>query len=90
VHSRHMAGPDPAILISAREAAGLDRRTAARKIGLNYARGASGEERLAAIETGETAPTAAVLRRMALLYQLPLLTSYLPVAQGRVVSFQRR
>jgi transcriptional regulator with XRE-family HTH domain len=66
-----MAGPDPAILISAREAAGLDRRSAARKIGLNHARGVSGEERLAAMEAGESAPTAPVLRRMAVLYHCP-------------------
>lgn len=73
-----MAGLNPEILIWARETAGLDRETAARKIDLKSARGISGESRLAAIEAGEVVPTAPLLRRMAAQYHRPLLTFYLP------------
>lgn len=73
-----MAGINPEILIWARETAGLDLETAARKIELNAARGLSGTERLAAMEAGELAPTAALLRRMAEKYRRPILTFYLP------------
>ncbi|KKI18324.1 helix-turn-helix domain-containing protein [Sphingomonas sp. Ag1] len=72
-----MAGPNPEILIWARETAGLDRVTAARKIGLKSAKGVPGEERLAAIEAGEIAPSPSLLRRMAAQYHRPLLTFYL-------------
>lgn len=72
-----MAGLNPEILIWARETAGFDRETAARKIGLKAARGIAGEDRLAAIEAGEIVPTAPLLRRMAVQYHRPLLTFYL-------------
>jgi Zn-dependent peptidase ImmA (M78 family)/transcriptional regulator with XRE-family HTH domain len=73
-----MAGLNPEILTWARETAGLDLETAARKIGLNAARGMSGADRLAAMEAGEAAPSAALLRRIAQQYYRPLLTFYLP------------
>lgn len=73
-----MAWLNPEILIWARETAGLDRETAARKIDLKPARGISGEDRLAAIEAGKVIPTAPLLRRMAAQYHRPLLTFYLP------------
>lgn len=73
-----MAGLNPEILIWARETAGLDRVTAARKVDLKAARGMSGEDRLAAIEAGDVVPTAPLLRRMAAQYHRPLLTFYLP------------
>ncbi|WP_206020871.1 ImmA/IrrE family metallo-endopeptidase [Roseococcus sp. SYP-B2431] len=69
---------NPEILIWARETAGLDRETAARKIDLKAARGVAGEDRLAALETGQVPPTAPLLRRMAAQYHRPLLTFYLP------------
>lgn len=72
-----MAGPNPEILIWARETAGLDLETAAQKIGLKPARGMTGADRLAAIEDGSIAPTAIQLRRMAQQYHRPLLTFYL-------------
>lgn len=71
-------GLNPDILIWARETAGLDRETAARKIELKAAHGVSGEDRLAAMEAGEIVPTAPLLRRMAAQYRRPLLTFYLP------------
>lgn len=71
-----MAGLNPEILIWARETAGLDRETAARKIDLKPARGLSGEDRLTAMEAGDVVPTAPLLRRMAAQYHRPLLTFY--------------
>ncbi len=73
-----MAWLNPEIMIWARETAGLDRDTAARKIGLNPARGVPGAERLAAIEAGVSMPSKSLLRRMAAQYHRPLITFYLP------------
>lgn len=73
-----MARVNPEILIWARETAGLDRETAARKINLNAARGASGAERLATLEAGDEAPSASLLQRIAQQYHRPLLTFYMP------------
>jgi Zn-dependent peptidase ImmA (M78 family) len=78
VHGDDVAQLNPAILIWARETAGLDLETAARKIDLKAARGLSGAERLAAMEAGNDAPTAPLLRRMAEKYRRPILTFYLP------------
>ena len=73
-----MAGVNPEVLIWARETAGLDTETAARKIGLNAARGVAGSDRLSALERGDVQPTTAQLRRMAQYYHRPLLTFYMP------------
>jgi len=73
-----MAGVKPEILRWARETAGLDLETAARKIGINAARGVSGADRLAALESGDGEPSAAQLRRMSQQYHRPLLTFYMP------------
>jgi len=73
-----VAGLNPEILIWARETAGLDRETAARKLDLKAARGLTGEDRLAAMEVGEMTPTTPLLRRMAARYHRPLVTFYLP------------
>ncbi|WP_206431249.1 ImmA/IrrE family metallo-endopeptidase [Sphingomonas sp. ABOLE] len=73
-----VAGINPEILIWARETAGLDLETAARKIDLGAARGVSGAERLAAMEAGELVPSTSLLRRMADKYRRPMLTFYLP------------
>lgn len=78
VHCVAVAGINPEILIWARETAGLDLETAARKIELNAARSLSGAERLAAMEAGDVVPTAPLLRRMADKYHRPILTFYLP------------
>lgn len=72
-----MAGINPEILIWARETAGLDLETAARKIDLNASRGLSGAERLASMEAGDVVPSAPLLRRMADKYHRPILTFYL-------------
>ena len=68
---------NPEILIWARETAGLDRETAARKIGLSAARGITGAERLNELEQGDGMPSAALLRKMAQTYHRPLLTFYM-------------
>jgi len=80
VHYSFVAAVNPDILIWARERAGLDLETAARKISLNAARGMSGADRLAALEAGEAAPSAKLLQRMASQYHRPLLTFYMPKA----------
>ncbi|MCP3056788.1 helix-turn-helix domain-containing protein [Aurantimonas marianensis] len=73
-----MAELNPEILKWARQTAGLDLETAARKIGLNAARGVPGTDRLAGYETGNSRPSMSLLRRMARQYHRPLLTFYLP------------
>jgi Zn-dependent peptidase ImmA (M78 family) len=73
-----MSAVNPTILIWARETAGFDLESAAKKIGLNAARGVSGAERLAALEAGEGYPSASLLQRMSQQYRRPLLTFYLP------------
>jgi Zn-dependent peptidase ImmA (M78 family) len=73
-----MAAVNPAILIWARETAGLDLESAAKKIGLNTARGVSGADRLAAFEAGDGVPSASLLQRMSQQYRRPLLTFYMP------------
>lgn len=78
MHGAIVASLNPEILIWARETAGLDRETAARKIDLKAARGIAGADRLAAMEVGEVTPTAPLLRRMAAQYHRPLLTFYMP------------
>lgn len=69
---------NPEILVWARVTAGLDLELAARRIGLNAARGLSGADRLQLIEAGEVEPTEAQLSRMAKQYRRPLLTFYMP------------
>ena len=77
MHGANVAGMNPEILIWARETAGLDRETAARKIGLSAARGITGAERLNELEQGDGMPSAALLRKMAQTYHRPLLTFYM-------------
>lgn len=69
---------NPALLEWARTTAGYDLDVAARRIGLNEARGLTGGERLSRIERGEVEPTDAQLSRMAKHYRRPLLTFFLP------------
>jgi Zn-dependent peptidase ImmA (M78 family)/transcriptional regulator with XRE-family HTH domain len=72
-----VATVNPDILVWARETAGLELEEAARKIGLNAARGVSGAERLAALEAGDGTPTTALLQRISQQYHRPLLTFYM-------------
>ena len=78
VHGDNVARVNPQVLIWARKTAGLDLETAARKISLNAAAGTSGAGRLAALEHGDSEPTAAQLRKMAQHYHRPLLAFYMP------------
>lgn len=70
---------NPDIMRWARETAGLTLEDAATKIELRQARGVSGADRLAALESsdGETEPTRSLLTRMAKQYRRPLLTFYM-------------
>jgi len=70
---------NPDIMRWARETAGLTLEDAATKIELRQARGVSGADRLAALESSDegTEPTRALLTRMAKQYRRPLLTFYL-------------
>ncbi|UCE62331.1 MAG: ImmA/IrrE family metallo-endopeptidase [Phycisphaerales bacterium] len=61
----------PELVRWARKSAGLDLRTAARRIG-------QPEERIRAWEAGEEAPTIAQLRKSAQVYKRPLAVFYLP------------
>ena len=68
---------NPDILRWARETAGLTLEDAVGKLSIRDTRGAVATDRLRALETGETAPTRALLSRMAKQYRRPLLTFYL-------------
>ena len=69
---------NPDIMRWARETAGLTLEEAAAKLKLNQARGVSGADRLAALESSdeETEPTRSLLTRMAKQYRRPVLTFY--------------
>ena len=54
---------NPAILSWARETAGLEPKAAVKKIGLAKAKALSAVERLEALESGDSAPTRALLVR---------------------------
>ena len=69
---------NPDILRWARETAGLSLENAAQQIKLNAAHGASGADRLRAIEAGEQELSRSLLARMAERYRRPLITFYLP------------
>jgi Zn-dependent peptidase ImmA (M78 family)/transcriptional regulator with XRE-family HTH domain len=68
---------NPQILRWARETAGLSLKSAAEKLGIESARGATGEARLTAVENGETEPSRSVLRKMAQHYRRPLIAFYM-------------
>jgi Zn-dependent peptidase ImmA (M78 family) len=67
----------PQLLTWARETAGLSIEDAARVVGLKEARGESGRDRLAKLETGEEEPTQTLLEKMAKAYRRPLVAFYL-------------
>ena len=68
---------NPAILIWARETAGLELGDAAKKIALGSTKALTPTERLEQLEYGDAEPTRALLVRMAKQYRRPLLTFYL-------------
>lgn len=70
---------NPEVLKWARETAGLSLQDAADKVGIKDARGATGPERLQALESGVGHPTRPQLLRMAQHYRRPLLALYLPI-----------
>lgn len=72
-----VSGINPAVLIWARETAGLSLEEAAHGIGLLDGRAATGAEKLAAIEGAERAPTVPQLSKMAAAYRRPLLALYM-------------
>jgi len=61
----------------ARETAGLSLESAARKLGIENARGATAEARLAALETGKAEPSRSLLVKMAQHYRRPLVEFYM-------------
>jgi Zn-dependent peptidase ImmA (M78 family) len=67
----------PEMLTWARETAGLSLEDAARSIGLKNARGETGPNRLAKLESGDHEPKPALLEKMAKTYRRPLLVFYL-------------
>jgi Zn-dependent peptidase ImmA (M78 family) len=78
-----MARVNPAILIWARETAGLSVQQAASKVGFKDTRIGTAEERLAALERGDDEPSRSVLLRMVSTYRRPLLTFYMPAPPAR-------
>src|SRR5262245_48372 len=79
-----MPAVNPKILIWARETGGLTLEEAAEAIGLKFARGKTGAERLAAIEAGEEPLSRRLLLNMSQKYRRSLLIFYLahPPKQG--------
>jgi len=67
----------PAVLVWARETAGLSIEEAAHKIGLTSGARGTAAEKLEAIESGERAPSEAQLAKMASAYHRPLLSLYM-------------
>ena len=68
---------NPDILRWARETAGLTLEDAVGKLSIKDVGGTVATDRLRALETGDTAPTRAMLSKMAKQYHRPLLTFYL-------------
>lgn len=72
-----MPAVKPSILKWARKSAGLSLEEAAAKVGINAARGVSGEDRLLALETEEGEVSRPVVLKMAKIYRRPLVSFYL-------------
>ena len=68
---------NPAILIWARESAGLAVQGAAKRLALGDSKSESGEEKLLEMERGARLPTRAQLSRIAKTYRRPLLAFYM-------------
>lgn len=72
-----MPNVNPHILLWARKTAGLSQEDAAEKLSVNAAYDYTAVERMERWETGEDAPTRALLVKMAKQYRRPLLTFYM-------------
>jgi Zn-dependent peptidase ImmA (M78 family)/transcriptional regulator with XRE-family HTH domain len=68
---------NPEILSWARETAGFTLEAAAEALNIHESGGIAAVRRLAALETGEVAPTRPILRRMAEKYRRPLVAFYM-------------
>ena len=82
---------NPAIMVWARETAGLSQEEAAKKLGLRDSPRSSAVEKLAFIERGQKEPSRPQLLKMAGQYRRPLLTFYLskpPQKSNRGVDFR--
>ena len=82
---------NPAIMVWARETAGLSQEEAARKLGFRDSSQSSAVEKLARIESGQKEPSRPQLIKMAGQYRRPLLTFYLskpPQKSNRGVDFR--
>ena len=82
---------NPAIMVWARETAGLTQEEAARKLGFRDSSRSSAVEKLARIERGQKEPSRPQLIKMAGRYRRPLLTFYLskpPQKGNRGVDFR--
>ncbi len=82
---------NPAIMVWARETAGLSQEEAARKLGFQDSSRSSAVEKLARIERGQKEPSRPQLLKMAGQYRRPLLTFYLskpPQKSDRGVDFR--
>ncbi len=82
---------NPEVLIWARESMGFSTEEAAKKIGLHDGVRASAVKKLAAIETGEKAPTRPQLLKMSQQYKTPLLSLYMrepPIRSNRGEDFR--
>ncbi len=82
---------NPAIMVWARETAGLSQEEAARKLGFQDSSRSSAAEKLARIERGQKEPSRPQLLKMAGQYRRPLLTFYLskpPQKSNRGVDFR--
>jgi Zn-dependent peptidase ImmA (M78 family)/transcriptional regulator with XRE-family HTH domain len=69
---------NPAILVWARESAGLDLKEAAHRIGLTPSENASSEGKLLELEGGRRLPSRTQLTNIAKTYRRPLLAFYMP------------
>ena len=82
---------NPAIMVWARETAGLSQEEAARKLGFRDSSKSSAVEKLALIERGQKEPSRPKLLTMAGQYRRPLLTFYLskpPQKSNRGADFR--
>ncbi len=82
---------NPAIMVWARETAGLSQEEAAKKLGFQDSSRSSAVEKLALIERGQKEPSRPQLLKMAGQYRRPLLTFYLskpPQKSNRGVDFR--
>ena len=82
---------NPAIMVWARETAGLSQEEAAKKLGFQDSSRSSAVEKLARIERGQKEPSRPQLLKMAGQYRRPLLTFYLskpPQKSNRGVDFR--